>query len=85
MAKQTINKWLQHYDHLKASDRASGKNICDNAKDEICRLCGWSGRTFYRKMDNPLSLSIAEKTTVANVYNMPAHFLFPEMEFEKQS
>lgn len=70
------NRWQEHHNYLVSL------NLQAKPMAEIKRLCGWSDRTFYRKLENPGSLSIAEKTTVSNVYTMPAHFLFPEMEYE---
>lgn len=76
--KHLINKWKEHYDFLKQADATAN----DQKAKEIERLCGWSQRTFYRKMETPDKLSISEKLTIAKVYQMLPHFLFPEMETE---
>lgn len=84
MAKKTlINRWKEHHDFLEAQSKPHEVSKATSYKEEICRLNGWSNTTFYRKISNPAGLAISEKITVAQVYDMPCHFLFPEMETEK--
>lgn len=81
MAKKEVkNRWSEHHDFLEKQSKSMQTSQATKSKEEIMRLCGWSMATFHRKLKNPSALSIAEKTTVANVYNMPVHFLFPELE-----
>jgi hypothetical protein len=82
MAKKAIvNRWEEHHKFLENQPGKNGKSLSTERKEEICRLCGWSNATFYRKMEKPVEgPSISEKITIAQVYNMPSHFLFPELE-----
>jgi len=78
MAKKTPppNRWLEQHEYLK-------KHSLQNAPmNKVCELCRWSRETFYRNIKNTENISISDKLTIANVYTMPVHFLFPEMEFE---
>lgn len=81
MAKKLLtNRWKEQHSHLEKQSLPNVQSEATEKKKEICRLNSWSNSTFYRKMDTPQKLSITEKITIAQVYNMPAHFLFPEME-----
>jgi hypothetical protein len=83
MAKKELkNRWKEHHEFLDKQTSVTEKSKATACKEEICRLTGWSLPTFYRKLSNPTGLSISEKITIANVYDMPIHFLFPEMEKE---
>ena len=83
MPKKTlINRWKEHHQYLEKQSKPRETSKATEMKEEIMKRNGWSNTTFYRKMENPANLSPSEKITVAFVYDMPAHFLFPEMEPE---
>ena len=77
---KNANRWKEHHEFLDTQAKPNEETAATKAKTEICRLCGWSHATFYRKIANPASLSISEKITIANVYGMLPHFLFVDME-----
>ncbi len=77
MAKhEYINKWKTYHEYLTDSKQ---RNIL---REEIQRINGYSYSTFFIKLRNPQKLSIAEKKSIAEVYKLPATFLFPELETE---
>jgi len=78
--KQLTNNWKAHHQHLEKQSSPNEKSKATACKEKICELNGWSNTTFYRKMENNASVSISEKLTVASVYDMPAYFLFPDLE-----
>lgn len=83
MAKKTlINRWKEHHEFLESQSKPRETSKATAKKLEICKMNGWSNETFYRKLKNPENLVISEKITIANIYDMPIHFLFPEMETE---
>lgn len=83
MAKRMLtNRWKEHHEFLEAQSKPRETSKATVKKIEICKMNGWSNETFYRKLKNPENLVISEKITIANIYDMPIHFLFPEMETE---
>lgn len=81
MAKKPLtNNWKAHHQHLEKQSSTNEKSKATACKEKICELNGWSNTTFYRKMESSTTMSISEKLTVASVYDMPAYFLFPDME-----
>ena len=67
------NKWKEYHDFLEDKKAAA-------FKEDICKILGCHPTTFFRKLANPGQMSIAEKKAVAEVYQLPATFLFPELE-----
>lgn len=74
----TTTRFKEYHKFLVDTDPLT----CKIYIEEICQALGFVERTFYRKLENPLSLSPAEKKAIAAVYRLPIHFIFPEMEAE---
>lgn len=74
----TPNRWKEYHEYLMTHKNDEWKDTLKH----ICERLGISDRTYYRKIEKPESLSPAEKEAVAAVYQMPLHFIFPELEPE---
>jgi hypothetical protein len=70
------NRFKQYHNFLKNSDTVE----FNNTVKKICDVLGISETSYYRKLSNPAALSIAERQAIAQVYKLPIHFIFPEME-----
>lgn len=79
---QIVNRWQELHEFLEKQSKPNEKSKATDLKEKICYVNGWSNSTYYRMMKNPHALSRSEKATIANIYDMPIHFLFPEMETE---
>lgn len=75
-APQHPNRFKEYHEYLMNNDSIEWKSTVEN----ICEQLGISERSYYRKLENPASLSIAEKEAIGRVYQLPVHFIFPELE-----
>ncbi len=77
MAKKTTpNRLKEYHEYL----RDNNSKAFHDATDIICETLGVHETTWYRKIKTPQKLSIAEKRSIAEVYALPIHFIFPELE-----
>ena len=74
--KTTANRLKEYHEHLRDTNSLT----FNFSVDAICADLNISVTTFYRKIKNPAIFSPAEKTAIARVYQLPVHFIFPEME-----
>lgn len=70
------NRLKEYHNFLKTNNISR----FNKAISRICEYTGISTSSYYRKLDNPALYSIAEKYAIAGIYEMPVHFIFPEME-----
>lgn len=76
--KTHVNRFKEYHIFLKEADNVKWCRSIDT----ICEQLNISTSTYYRKLDSPEDLSIADKLAIANIYKLPVHFLFPELENE---
>ena len=77
MAKTDFNRLKEFHDFLKNSNT----DKFQNAVDAICKELDISLSSYYRKMGKPNeSFSNAEKRAIAQIYGLPVHFIFKELE-----
>lgn len=74
--KTTANRVKEYHEYLRDSNTLK----FNLSVDAICFDLGISATTYYRKLNNPKAFSIAEKAAIAKVYELPVHFIFPEMQ-----
>lgn len=78
MSNQPANRFKEYHTYLKDNDAIEWQSTFEN----ICTQLGISESSYYRKLANPSTLSPAEKEAIARVYQLPVHFIFPEMELQ---
>lgn len=78
MAKKVINPWKDLHKVLSNQPgKTSSTSLAVEKAQEIMVKCNYSITTFYRKMDNPQSISYSDACTISKVYGKKVTDLFP--------
>jgi hypothetical protein len=70
------NRFKEYHEYLMKNKNEQFKSSIE----EICRVLGCNSASYYRKLSYPHLLSISDKKAIAEVYELPTHFIFPELE-----
>jgi hypothetical protein len=77
MAKNDFNRLKEFHEFLKNTNTKKFQS----AVDAVCKELDISLSSYYRKMAKPNeSFSNAEKKAIAQIYGLPVHFIFQELE-----
>lgn len=81
MAKKQVNPWKDLHKVLSNQPgKAGGTSLAIEKAQDIMLKCNYSIPTFYRKMDNPNSVSYSDACTIAKVYGKKVTELFPAIK-----
>lgn len=81
MPKKLINPWKDLHKLLSNQPAKNGESsLAIEKAQEIMIKCKYSITTFYRKMDNPQSVSYSDACTIAKVYGKKVIELFPSIK-----